>query len=47
MIFKTRRKSAFVDVDMLIITSESIKVLDHTVQLVNIIFTLISARGSM
>ena len=32
MIFKTRRKSAFVDVDMLIITSESITVLDHAVQ---------------
>lgn len=32
MIFKTRRKSAFVDVDMLIITSELISILDHTVQ---------------
>jgi len=32
MIFKTRRKSAFVDVDMLIITSELINILDHTVQ---------------
>jgi len=36
MIFKTRRKSAFVDVDMLIITSELISILDHAVQIVRI-----------